>query len=65
MMIVLAVIVGSCCYYLGIRKGKRVAWDDFATNYIVIHKSTIINNKKYKKEMKNESKSNHRSKKLS
>ena len=40
------IAVGCCCYWLGVRKGKRLAWNDFALNYIVIHKSTIINNKK-------------------
>lgn len=43
------IVVGCCCYWLGVKKGKRIAWDDFAMNYIVIHKSTIINKNKRRK----------------
>lgn len=47
--IIAVILVGYCSFMVGYRAGKRSAWDDFALNYIVIHKSTIIKPKKSNK----------------
>ena len=45
-VIVVAVLASCGSFSLGVKRGKQLAWMDFAKNYIVIHKSTIITRKK-------------------